>query len=308
MGRGPGNVKTESLILEFEKIYKKKVNYLNLLNLIENWFLQMKNKYKWGSNPYYYLSGLYGIHPSFIQGMLNDKKLTSAGILAVIENLKTEGGKKFSNDLLETYKQPYKEKSKGRYIPSKNIKNKDVLIIGTGPGPREHKSALEDFIKKYKPFVIALNTQNSINAKLIDVRAVSHTLRLLTDHKKYKNFPQKIILPLQRLSELTKSKLGSIKILDFGIEVKVGTFKFNKSSAIIPNTLAISYALAIANSGKAKKIYLAGFDGYQENDVRGVEMDQMFSLYSTINSAAEVISITQTKYKIKSTSVYANLS
>ena len=33
MGRGPGNVKTENLVLEFEKKYKKKVNFINLLKL-----------------------------------------------------------------------------------------------------------------------------------------------------------------------------------------------------------------------------------------------------------------------------------
>ena len=71
MGRGPGNVKTENLVLELEKIFKRKVNYNSLIKLIEDDFIPMKNKYGWGSNVYYYLSGLYGIHPSFIQGMLS---------------------------------------------------------------------------------------------------------------------------------------------------------------------------------------------------------------------------------------------
>ena len=53
----------------------------------------MKIKYKWGSNPYYYLSGLHGIHPSFIQGMLEAKTFSCAEILTVIDNLKTTGEK-----------------------------------------------------------------------------------------------------------------------------------------------------------------------------------------------------------------------
>ena len=73
----------------------------------------------------------------------------------------------------------------------------------------------------------------------------------------------------------------------------------------IPNSLAISYALGIANSGKAKKIYIAGFDGYEAEDPKRREMDELFSLYQSLKSKAELTSITPTKYKVKSISVYA---
>lgn len=305
MGRGPGNVKTESLVLELEKKFKRKVSYSNLIKLISKDFMPLKKKYEWGSNFYYYLSGLHGIHPSFIQGMLAVKSFSSDEILAVINNLKTEGGKKFSNDLLNTYKGYYLGKEKGKYQPIKDIRNKDVLILGSGGGVKTHKIALESFIKKYKPFVIALNTQNSINSKLINTRAVCNTLRLLTDHKSFKFLPQRLILPYQRLSKLIKEKFKKVNKLDFGINVKNNTFKFLKSSAIIPNTLAISYALAIANSGKAKKIYIAGFDGYEADDPKRLEMDELFTLYNSLKKRAEVESVTPTKYKIKSTSVYS---
>ncbi len=305
MGRGPGNVKTESLIIEFEKKIKKKVNYTNLLKLIDNEFMPMKNKYQWGSNPYYYLSGLHSIHPSFVQRMLEAKSFKCEEILAVIENLKTVGGKKFSNDLIQTYSQNFHGSNKGKYIPAKNLKNKDVLILGSGPGVRDHNLALEAFIKNFKPFVIALNTQKMINSKLINVRAVCNTLRLLIDYKSFRKLPQKIILPYQRLSSSIKEKFKNVKKLDFGVEIKNNSFKFKKSSAIIPNSLAISYALAIANSGGAKKIYIAGFDGYDANDPKRREMDELLLLYQSLKKKVDLVSITPTKYKVKSISVYS---
>jgi len=180
-----------------------------------------------------------------------------------------------------------------------------VLILGAGPSIEEHRVALENFVINTKPFVIALNTQNSLKSKLINVRAVCHTLRLLTDQNSYKNLTQKLIIPFQRLSQLTKKKLTKVRKLDFGVEVKANHFKFFNKSSIIPNSLAISYALAIANSGKARKIYLAGFDGYTSDDPRRLEMDQTLSLYQSLKKKVEIISITPTKYKIKSSSVYA---
>jgi 4-hydroxy 2-oxovalerate aldolase len=140
---------------------------------------------------------------------------------------------------------------------------------------------------------------------MINTRAVCNTLRLLTDHKSFKYLPQKLILPYQRLSSLIKDKFKKVNKLDFGVEVKNNTFKFMKSSAVIPNTLAISYALGIANSGKAKKIFIAGFDGYEAEDPKRREMDELFNLYHSLKNKAEITSITPTKYKVKSISVYA---
>ena len=217
----------------------------------------------------------------------------------------TTGGKKFSDDLIQTYRQNFYGNSKGSYTPSKNIKNKDVLILGSGPGLKEHKLALEAFIRNFKPFVVALNTTKTINSKLINVRVVCNTLRLLTDHKSFSRLPQKIIMPYQRLSSSIKLRFKKTKKLDFGVEIKNNIFKFRNSSAIIPNSLAITYALAIANSGKAKKIYLAGFDGYDAEDPKRREMDELLLLYQSLKKKTDLVSITPTKYKVKSRSVYS---
>ena len=110
---------------------------------------------------------------------------------------------------------------------------------------------------------------------------------------------------MKQFDKLMNNASDDINKLDFGVEIKSNTFKFLKSSAVIPNTLAISYALGIANSGKAKKIFLAGFDGYEAEDPKRREMDELFSLYQSLKKKADLVSITPTKYKVKSVSVYA---
>ena len=69
--------------------------------------------------------------------------------------------------------------------------------------------------------------------------------------------------------------------------------------------MAVSYAIGIATSGKAKKIFLAGFDGYSTDDPRRVEMDKMFNLYSQAKTKIQITSLTPTKYNINSVSIYA---
>ena len=57
-------------------------------------------------------------------------------------------------------------------------------------------------------------------------------------------------------------------------------------------------------SGKSKKIYLAGFDGYQKNDRRLKIIDEIFQNYSKTKGAPSVTAITPSIYNIQKQSIY----
>jgi 4-hydroxy 2-oxovalerate aldolase len=89
MGRGPGNLLTEEIF----KFLNYKNNSINRLK--NNYFKQLKDKYKWGPNKYYRLAAIYKIHPSYIQEILSDKKQPSKNYIRIINNLKKMGAKKY---------------------------------------------------------------------------------------------------------------------------------------------------------------------------------------------------------------------
>jgi len=308
MGRGAGNIKTELALLQFSKNHKKKYDISLLLKLIDEKFEPLKNKYKWGANPYYYLAGQHKIHPTFIQSMLNDLKLEPGEMLLAIDNLKKGQGKSFNKNLIEFGKKLYEGKTKGTWCPHNLIKKRDVLIVGSGPGSYNHSKAIENFIKKNKPFVIGLNAEKIIDESLVNLRVSCHTLRIMSDVSVFKNIKQPLVLPLDRLPDNQKKKFKKLKIYNYGLQVKNGKFIFGKNSSITPNSLTIVYALSIANSAKSKKIYVSGLDGYPIEDPRRHEMDETLKLYLSTKNKSELISITPTRYKIKSSSVYASLS
>jgi 4-hydroxy 2-oxovalerate aldolase len=305
MGRGPGNVKTEYALIQFKEKLNSSLNLAPILDLIENQFEKLKQKHKWGSNVYYFLSGLHGIHPTFIQSMLTDLNLKPIEMLSIIENLKNNKATKFNKNLIEIGKQIYKGKTTGLWSPLSLIKKREVLILGSGPGSKKHSEAIEKFIKIKKPFVIALNDQKSIKEKYIDIRVACHTLRLASNLNRFKKITQPLVMPLKRLSENQLKDLAKNKILDYGLELQSGKFIFKKNSAVMPNSLTICYALSIANSGKAKTIFISGLDGYPIEDPKRAEMDEVLRLYSLVKKSPKIISITPTRYKLKSLSVYA---
>ncbi len=305
MGRGPGNTQTEFLILEFLKESKNISSLVPLMRLVKDTFKPMQNEYGWGTNPFYYLAGKYEIHPTFIQHMISDSRYSEEDLLVLIEYLKKDGGSKFVIDKIENAKNFYKSEIKGSWDPLSFIENKEVLILGSGPESKKHKSAIEQYVLRVKPLVIALNTESSIDEGLIDLRVASHPIRLMSDSSMHAKLTQPLVVPASMLPEEIGLALNKKKLFDYGIEIKKEKFAFGKDFCTIPNSLVISYALAIVTSGKAKRVLLAGFDGYGADDLRTSEMEHLLEIYGNTKGALELISVTPTSYHIPVKSIYA---
>lgn len=304
MGRGSGNAQTEYLVLALAEYRQTQGNPTKLFELIRKHFRPMQNRYCWGTNPFYYLAGQYGIHPSYIQEMLQDSRYREEDILAVIDHLKTVGGKKFSLNTLDAARHFYSGEPRGTWQPSRLLKDKTMLILGAGPGAKKYQYAIEIYIEQTQPFVIALNTQSSIRQELIDARAACHPVRLLADCHEHLKLPQPLITPASMLPEDVTAELKNKELLDFGIAVTREGFNFHENYCEVPTLLVIAYALAIASSGKAKRIILAGFDGYAADDPRTIEMDQLFASFKKSEQAIPFVSITPTRYKVPVQSIY----
>ena len=282
IGRGPGNAKTEEMIIELNNKKQNEINFVPITKIIEEDFLPMKKIYGWGSNIYYYLAGKYSIHPSYIQLMISDTRYKEEDILTVINNLRNTDNKKYKSKNLMEARNLYFKDPIGTWSPEIFLKNKDVLILGTGPKAKCHKKGLEYFIKKNKPKVIALNTDELINKDLIDLRVASHPMRLLSDLERHKKLPQPLVTPLSMLPENYRHKLREKKVYDYGLGLsKEGEFSSFKNYCVIPSSLVLAYTLALVISGKVNKIYLAGFDGYNSDDQRNHEINQLISIFKS---------------------------
>ena len=70
------------------------------IQLIDKYFVELKNKYKWGTNPYYYYAAENKIHPTFIQTILEYNRYSPEEIISKIRFLSKQDSRKFSNTLL----------------------------------------------------------------------------------------------------------------------------------------------------------------------------------------------------------------
>lgn len=304
MGRGPGNARTEELAIEIAERRGQPANMVPLMVLLREHFKPMQAQYGWGTNPYYYLAGKYGIHPTYVQEMLNDSRYSEEDVLAVIEHLRVEGGKKFSLNTLDAARNFYRGEAKGQWCPRERFAGRDVLLLGTGPGVARHRDALERYIRDQKPLVLALNTQSAVNAELIDLRVACHPVRLLADCDAHTKLPQPLITPYSMLPAHVRESLAGKEVLDFGLNVQADSFEFAETYCTVPTSLVVAYALAVATSGQAKRIFMAGFDGYGADDPRSREMHQLLEQYQAAEGALQMTAITPTRYGLHGESVY----
>ena len=305
MGRGPGNAQTEYLVIELERLTGRRLKLAPLLTLISKHFAPMKSQYQWGQNPFYYLAGQYGIHPTFLQEMLSDSRYSEEDILSVIEHLRKAGGKKYSANVMEQGRHRFGSASAGTWRPAELLSGKEVLIIGSGSSACAHQEAIEQYVRECNPIVVALNTQSAIDTSLINIRTACHPVRLLADCDVYRDVPQPLVVPISSLDEKVRKSLESAVLYDFGLIIEPKTFRFNETDAVVPSSLVIAYTLALCASGRAKRILLAGFDGYAHGDPRNAEMDELLTLFQGTDGAVPLLSITQTVYSVPATSIYA---
>lgn len=303
MGRGPGNTKTEELILETYGWSETFGKLQPLMRLISNYFAPMKAKHQWGSNIYYYMAGKFGIHPSFIQQMLADSRYDADDIVNVIQRLHQVGAQEYNPTHLQEAMNWYSELQEGRWIPKTQLKSKSILLLGAGPSANKYKSALETFITREKPVVIALNLATPIDESLINFRVACHPLRIFADIRDYQKYSQPLIAPLSALPKDVAIELSGIEVLDYGLQVS-NQFMVQSTYCEIPSSLVLGYALAICQAGDAHKIYMAGFDGYPAGDSRNIESEHIFGLYAQQQNPVPLISVTPTHYNLTEVSVF----
>lgn len=301
MGRGAGNTKTEELLLELKLKFKlsNALNVKPLYGFIGEHFLNLFNKYKWGTNLYYYLSAKYQIHPTFVQKMLDDKKYKFLDIMSTIEILKNFQSTKFNDEVLRNPILSSSNKSfLGSWSSNGKFKNKNILIIGSGESTIKYRKKIENFIGKKKLIVFSLNTNNNISPKLIDYFCTCNASRFLMEMHQYETLKKPVIFPM---SQISKRDIKKIKICDYGVKIEKGHFKPGIKQSTIPNYLSLFYLLGLIINDKPKNIFFAGMDGYDKKDINFKEINSIFQNKNYKNYFKNLYSLTPTNFSIKKT-------
>jgi 4-hydroxy 2-oxovalerate aldolase len=290
MGRGPGNTKTEELV---KSIYGNSSKTTREIKKLLPEFNLLKKKYNWGTNKYYWLSGKYKIHPTYIQMLLSDNRYKNFNYTEVIQNLKKYKASKYNPNTLYLAMDFYQNKSTLKNFSKKEPKiNKDIIIFGNGKSLQNKNVISKKLISQSTKILI--NRSKYVEDDNMDIIVYCHPLRLITDIKLLKKSASNLLLPYNSLPNIIKSQIDKKNIINF--DLKLGkNIRFNRNSLIIPKPLGLIYALGYLISRGVKKVYLAGFDGFEADNPFKDETQVYINHLKKSFKNFKIISLTKTK-------------
>lgn len=307
MGRGAGNTRTEALVLELSRLNKFELANESLEKLavfLEKHIAPLQEQYRWGSNLAYILAANWGVHPTFVQEMLDDKT-PAARVVSSLINLRDVKATKYDKELVRANsnlknKTPKYEFSAEIPLLEDFKKLEGIVIIGSGSRAKSHLRHIVRFAEKKRCAVFLLNSVQvpGIESKLV-LRLAAHQDRLNSIGKEFWNLPERKVV-------------ADIGVADFDIsgeDVKVKVFLdeqgfgFAGMPFMLPNNLTLSFALALAAHLQANQIFLAGIDGYDDSDLRNSEIARSLELFREV-SEIPVLAITPTRIPANNLSIY----
>lgn len=304
MGRGAGNVSTESLLLEMSRLGYHSGNANMTQSAVEN-FSALKNKYGWGPNLYYHYAANHRIHPTFVQSLLEDKRYDNQQVLGALEFLADRNSTAYSTDAVRQAIYGNQKDMKGAWDATGWLANNEVLVVGAGSSVNRYREGILQYIEKVKPVVLFLNINRFLPNSLAKATIVSHETRALFDSQQYHDLNHPIVLPEARLASLIKAQLNNLEILDYGLNLEDGAFIIGPNSCRLQWPLAAAYALAVVTQASASKISLVGFDGYGANDPRQEEMNDVFFKYMSLKKCLNITTLTPSTYRIDQSSIFS---
>lgn len=295
MGRGAGNAKSEDLLIELDKLIPNKYYSEGLKKLSSDVFKKLYDKYNWGSSELYSLAADYNIHPTYIQEMVSDERYSDEQIRDIVEYMKNIPSTSYNQDTLDEIRVKSNSDKNGTWNAKNWCNGSDILLIGNGPSIKAYQNNIIDFIINNTLTILTINIQDTIPNKYINGIVSANKSRILMDSKFYSKLDIPLYMPKDLISDIPEKNMVIKKINDYGSRIVKNSFSISQKSCVIPFQLTAIYALALVTMGGAKKIYLAGFDGYEDNKLQN-EMLSSLNLYKENPNSIELMSITPNSY------------
>ena len=253
MGRGAGNLPTELLARYLNETYETHYSLEPLLEAMDEVISNIYNEKPWGYSLEYYLSGIYGCHPSYVLNFISKRKLPMQDINALLCSISTDKkadyDKEYADELYLTYNERRIDDDQSITKLSKILENKKILIIGPGQSLIQYADVVTKFQKENNAFSISLN---GINFMRTDAVFFSNKKRYQERKNDVKN---EMVFLTSNVEEKEKSNQ---LIFDYQNAL------FRNKEQVSDNSLLMMIEI-IKRTG-SYEIVLAGCDGYTDDN------------------------------------------
>ena len=334
MGRGPGNLRTEQLLLYMRfHLGRDEMDVAPLFEVVSTEFRDLQDHYLWGMSLPYMLSSVYNIHPTFAQRLLQGERYSPIEVIRTLESLhRSESGARFDTDALtealrdrfSTIDSPLSVTELPEYRPglpiSNPIESRPVLLLASGPSLHRHADAINDFVRKRNPIVVECNAHEDIEPGTDHYCVFTNSRRLDQLVHVVERARSRVVLGMPTIDGRVANSLQGKEIYGYPSQVRGGRFEASVEGCIIPHDVVAMTALAFSDQLGAGSIFVCGFDGYgtNSNDSASMKRDERSLLDKEMatflrlfdesqTSGSKLISLTPTAFDLETQSIYGYL-
>ena len=252
MGKSAGNAPIELLAMRLNDKYNKNYKINALLEGIEESVMDFYNQTPWGYKLFFYLCALNKCHPNYVTYFKCKQNLSVSKIDDLLASIQPEEKKLLYDKLVaekiyDAYLQNDGNDQAVQYALAKELKGKDVLLVGPGKNICLQKDKVSQYIRDNNPVIISVNyIPEEIKADYV----------FTTNSKRYHEM------------NLCNEKI----IATSNIECRNGKFDFvvnrapliEQKAKIVDNSFLM--LLRLLKRVGVSKVTCAGFDGYSEKE------------------------------------------
>lgn len=292
MGRGPGNTRLETMLVQQAHLYEAEIDYAALASAVGA-FDELFELYRWGTNLIYMISGAAGLPQNNVMDWIGKNRYS---VPAIIEALRGEGA----------------NASPLQSVPVPTLEPElveTVLIIGGGATVSEHSEAIVHFANSPGCVTVHASARHLELANRISRRqlfALAGDAPALGAVARVRDRISAFLVPAApRFSiDIDEVEVGKMReVAPF--EIDAPETRLGPVSDIAPLSLALGAARAV----QAANVILVGFDGYVHASTAQQELaretQELVDAFRDAHPQVNMRSATRTAYKMPVRSIYA---
>lgn len=259
MGRGAGNLNTELFVQYLNENYNGKYNLKSLLSIIDQVLNDFYRKNYWGYSLPNYLSAAHNVHPNYASFFADKNTLTAEAMEELFtmmdDEKKISYDKKYAEEIYLQYMATGQIQDEHRDELLAKVAGKEVLLVAPGRSAVDEKNKISSFVATENVLVVSVN---------FDYTGADVDYIFLSN--------------LRRFRELSADKRSKC-IVTSNIPADSVYLQTRYHDLLMPiesvrdnaGMMAIKFFTELG----AKKIVLAGFDGYTHEAEENYASKQM---------------------------------
>ena len=249
MGRGVGNLCTEFLTDYINSNIGQRYSILSVLNIVDKFLMPIYAEHRWGYDLPYFLAATVKCHPNYAAHLLRKETLSIEKIEKLLSLIPLENRAEFDSELIEEMYVNMQscaiDDSDSINSLKSAIENRSVLILGAGASIKTYRSKILERIKDQNLYVITVN---------FVLQDMTSNASFISNEKRLASVCTNI--DEKRLNLITSNLQDEFKtkalVFDYSSLLGEGDCADNAGAMLI----------RILKKCDVRKIYLAGFDGF----------------------------------------------